>query len=46
MLSISEGIINVQVTRGDMNLGGRDLDEVLVNYCFEEFKKKTELDLS
>ena len=41
VLTISEGVIDVQATRGDMNLGGRDLDEVLVEHCLEEFKKAT-----
>ena len=35
VLTISEGVIDVQATRGDMNLGGRDFDEVLVEYCLE-----------
>ena len=46
VLTISDGVIDVQATRGDMNLGGRDLDEVIVNYCIEEFKKTTGVDLS
>lgn len=30
-----------------MNLGGRDLDEIIVNYCIEEFKKSSNgVDLS
>ena len=29
-----------------MNLGGRDLDDVLVQYCLEEFQKATNIDLS
>ena len=46
VLTISEGVIDVQATRGDMNLGGRDLDDVLVQYCLEEFQKATNIDLS
>ena len=46
VLTISEGVIDVQATRGDMNLGGRDLDEVLVEHCLEEFKKTTGTDLT
>ena len=46
VLTISDGVIDVQATRGDMNLGGRDLDEVLVDHCLEEFKKSTGVDLS
>ena len=33
ILEISNGTINVEATNGDMDLGGRDLDEVLVNHC-------------
>ena len=39
VLSISKGVLNVEATRGDMNLGGRDLDEVIVQYCLEKFKE-------
>ena len=46
VLSISKGVINVEATRGDMNLGGRDLDEVVVNHCLEKFKEETGVDLS
>ena len=46
VVTISERLIDVQTTKGDPNLGGRDLDEVLVNHCFEEFKKAHNLDLS
>ena len=46
VLTISEGVIDVQATRGDMNLGGRDLDEVLVEHCLEEFKKTSGVDLT
>ena len=38
ILAINEGILDVQATRGDMSLGGRDIDEQIVNYCIEEFK--------
>ena len=37
ILCVSEGVLDVQATRGDMNLGGRDIDEKLVNYCKEQF---------
>lgn len=46
ILSIAEGVIDVQATRGDMNLGGRDLDEIIVSYCIVEFKKSHGVDLS
>lgn len=39
VLCVSEGILDVQATRGDMNLGGRDIDEAIVNYCIEKFRE-------
>ena len=38
VLCVSEGILDVQATRGDMNLGGRDIDEEIVNYCIDQFR--------
>ena len=46
VLTIDYGVIDVQATRGDMNLGGRDLDEALVEHCLEEFKTKHNIDLT
>ena len=43
---ISEGSVDVQSTDGDMMLGGRDFDEVLVKHCIEEFKTETGVDLT
>ena len=45
ILDISNGSIAVQATRGDMNLGGRDLDQVLVDHCISEFNKRHKIDL-
>lgn len=39
VLTATDGCIDVQASKGDMNLGGRDIDELLVNHCLEEFKK-------
>ena len=35
VLNVQDGLIDVLAMNGDMNLGGRDLDEILVNYCIE-----------
>ena len=43
---ISDGVVDVQSTFGDMMLGGRDLDEVLVNHCIDEFRTATGVDLT
>ena len=32
ILNLSAGIIDVEATSGDMFLGGRDMDEALVDY--------------
>ena len=29
-----------------MKLGGRDIDEILVNHCIEHFKEETNIDLT
>jgi len=39
------GIIEVLSTNGDTHLGGDDLDEVLMNYLADEFKKTEGIDL-
>ena len=39
VLCVSEGILDVQATRGDMNLGGRDIDGEIVKYCIQKFKE-------
>jgi len=39
------GIIEVLSTNGDTHLGGDDLDEVLINYLAEQFKKTEGIDL-
>lgn len=48
ILNITDGIFEVKSTNGDTHLGGEDIDQTMVAYCFEEFKKKnhlTDLDL-
>jgi len=45
VLSLDEGIFEVKATAGDTHLGGEDFDSLLVEYCVDEFKKKTKLDI-
>ncbi|KAL4458730.1 hypothetical protein ABPG75_013595 [Micractinium tetrahymenae] len=45
LLSMESGIIEVKATAGDTHLGGSDFDTRLVNYCAEEFERRTGLDL-
>ena len=46
LLTIEEGIFEVKATNGHTHLGGEDFDNRLVDYCCDEFKKKTSLDIS
>ncbi|XP_019762664.2 heat shock 70 kDa protein cognate 4 [Dendroctonus ponderosae] len=46
ILQISAGIFEVQATAGDTHLGGEDIDNRLVHYFKEEYKKKFKSDLS
>mgnify|MGYP002567591276 CR=1 FL=1 len=45
ILSISEGIIEVQATAGNNRLGGDDFDACMVDYIVKEFKKQQKVDL-
>ena len=46
LLEIStDGLLEVKSTGGDVHLGGTDLDNRLLNYCVDEFKKKHKRDL-
>ena len=46
LLTIEDGVIEVKATGGDTHLGGEDIDNKIVNYVIEEFKKKYKIDLS
>jgi len=46
LLNISDGVFEVLATSGDANLGGEDIDQVLVEYCVREFQKRTRMDIS
>ena len=37
VLAIEEGVIDVEASRGENNLGGRDLDFILVEHCIQQF---------
>lgn len=45
VLEISEGVFEVKSSSGDTHLGGEDLDNVVVNYLLDEFKKSNGIDL-
>jgi len=46
LLNISDGCFEVLATAGDVHLGGEDLDQLLVEYCLQEYKKKYKEDIS
>ena len=45
LLTIEDGLFEVKATNGNMDLGGEDFDNKLVEYCAEEFKRKTRIDI-
>ncbi|MGD8979777.1 MAG: molecular chaperone DnaK, partial [candidate division WOR-3 bacterium] len=45
ILEIGEGVFEVRSTNGDTHLGGDDLDERIINYIAEEFKKQHDIDV-
>lgn len=46
LLNLCDGVFEVKATAGDVHLGGEDLDQILVEHCIAEFKKKNKLDIS
>jgi molecular chaperone DnaK len=45
ILEVADGVFRVISTNGDTHLGGDDLDEELINYVAEEFKKEQGIDV-
>ena len=45
LLTIEDGIFEVKATNGHTHLGGEDFDNRLVDYCMNDFKKKTGIDI-
>jgi len=46
LMEMSDGVFEVKSTSGDTELGGTDMDEVIVNYIVQDFKEKDGTDLS
>lgn len=46
ILEVGEGVVEVKSTNGDVHLGGDNVDEVLISWILEEFKKDQGIDLS
>ncbi|NOQ44250.1 MAG: molecular chaperone DnaK [Nitrosopumilus sp.] len=46
IMEMGGGVFEVMSTSGDTQLGGTDMDKIIVDYVLDEFKKKEGLDLS
>ena len=46
IMEFGEGVFEVKSTSGDTQLGGRDMDDAIVNYLAQEFKRQEGIDLS
>ncbi len=46
ILEVGEDVVEVKATNGDTHLGGDDVDEVLIQWLMDQFKKDTGIDLS
>jgi molecular chaperone DnaK len=46
VLEVGDDVVEVQSTDGDAHMGGRDIDQKIVKYLIEEFKKSNSVDLS
>ena len=45
ILEVGDGIVEVLATNGNTQLGGDDIDEILIDYIADEFKKSVGIDL-
>jgi len=45
ILEFGDGVFEVKSTSGDTELGGTDMDEIILKYVISEFKKNTGIDL-
>ncbi len=46
VLEVGEGVVEVKSTNGDTHLGGDDVDDKLIDWIIEEFKKDQGIDLT
>jgi molecular chaperone DnaK len=45
ILDVGDGVFEVLSTNGDTHLGGDDVDEILIDFIAEEFRKKEGIDI-
>ena len=46
ILDIGDGVFEVKATNGDTHLGGDDLDQAIMNWLADEFKRENGIDIS
>jgi molecular chaperone DnaK len=46
IMEFGQGVFEVKSTSGDTHLGGRDMDELMINFIVSEFKRTEGIDLS
>jgi molecular chaperone DnaK len=46
ILEVGEGVVEVKSTNGDTHLGGDNIDQVIIDWIVEEFRKDQGIDLS
>jgi len=46
VMDFGDGVFEVKSTNGDTSLGGTDMDEALIKFLIEEFKKQEGMDLN
>ncbi|MEY3784122.1 MAG: hypothetical protein RLZZ230_444 [Candidatus Parcubacteria bacterium] len=46
VLEVGDDVVEVQSTDGDSHMGGRDIDQGIVRFLIDEFKKSSGVDLS
>ncbi len=45
ILEVGDGVVEVRSTDGDAHLGGKDLDQKIINWLAEEFKRESGIDV-
>ena len=46
IMEMGGGVFEVMSTSGDTKLGGADMDQAIIDYVIDEFRKKEGIDLS
>jgi len=46
VLEVGEGVVEVKSTDGDSHMGGKDIDQKIIDWIIQEFKKDSGIDIS